>query len=499
LRRGIRAWKNTVDGSERNQKPVNPISLEQMIPESSSNPLQNIPDSVDSEVAEVAHVAKLAQEGGEEFISYMLARAFPLNGMDTPNTFRELQRMSPSTQKLWKDACKEELNHLRERGVIELTDLPNGFTPLDNRWVFLQKSDGRLRSRLVVKGFKQVEGIDYNEIFSPVVRYETIRVIFALSALEGWHMEALDVVAAFLYGDLKEELYMKQPEGFIIPGKERQVLRLRKALYGLKQASLSWWRALSKSLKKFGFKRIVSDAGIFVYREGKHRVIAVVYVDDILLLGSSRDLVLAKKREFMAKWECRDLPVAEFLSMRIQIDKVNRTVTIDQTSYCKKVLSKLFDKVADKDKRPARTPLPANYRPEPNSGEATPQLRRQYQSVIGSLLYLMIGTRPDIAYAVSKMAQYSANPSEDHLKNALHIGRYLIGTQDYALTYNGAENEGLIFFTDSDWGTDPFDRRSVSGYFAKLAGGAIFWVSHAQKTMALSSTDAEYMALSDTG
>jgi hypothetical protein len=167
LRRGIRAWKNTDDGSERNQKPVKPISLEQMIPESSSNPSQNIPDSVDPEVAEVAHVAKLAQEGGEEFISYMLARAFPLNSMDTPNTFRELQRMSPSTQKLWKDACKEELNHLRERGVIELTDLPNGFTPLDNRWVFLQKSDGRLRSRLVVKGFKQVEGIDYNEIFSP--------------------------------------------------------------------------------------------------------------------------------------------------------------------------------------------------------------------------------------------------------------------------------------------------------------------------------------------
>ena len=142
------------------------------------------------------------------------------------------------------------------------------------------------------------------------------------------------------------------------------------------------------------------------------------------------------------------------------------------------------------------TPLPTGYIPSKNeSGISTPELRSKYQTVIGSLLYLMLGTRPDISFAVTKLAQFSANPLQEHLDKALYICRYLVGTQDYRLTYNGTSKEGLIAVTDSDWASDNTTRRSQSGYFISLAGGLVTWTSRAQKTIALSSTEAEYMAL----
>src|SRR6202000_630673 len=144
-------------------------------------------------------------------------------------------------------------------------------------------------------------------------------------------------------------------------------------------------------------------------------------------------------------------------------------------------------------------PLPAGYMPEPVSPDTVidPELRSRYQMVIGSLLYLMLGTRPDIAFAVTKLAQFAARPSEEHLNKALYICRYLRGTSNYCLTYDGTSGEGLIACTDSDWASDQDGRRSQSGYFLKMAGGAISWTSRAQRTIALSSTEAEYMALSD--
>jgi len=149
--------------------------------------------------------------------------------------------------------------------------------------------------------------------------------------------------------------------------------------------------------------------------------------------------------------------------------------------------------------KPAATPLPAGYMPEASAQGAAidPELRSCYQTVIGSLLYLTLGTRPDIAFAVTKMAQFAASPNKEHLAKALYICRYLIGTKNYNITYDGSSGYGLIACTDSDWASDPSNRRSQTGFFLKLAGGAISWTSRAQKTIALSSTEAEYMALSD--
>ena len=146
-----------------------------------------------------------------------------------------------------------------------MVDLPKGHKAVKNRWVFDVKSDLRKKARLVAKGYSQVEGQDYNEIFSPVVRFETVRLMMALAAMEDMYMAGVDVRSAYLYGDLEEEIYMKQPEGYEVKGQERKVYRLNKAIYGLKQGALVWWKALDKSMKELGFTRTQSDAGIFVF------------------------------------------------------------------------------------------------------------------------------------------------------------------------------------------------------------------------------------------
>ena len=169
-------------------------------------------------------------------------------------------------------------------------------------------------------------------------------------------------------------------------------------------------------------------------------------------------------------------------------------VHIDQCAYLQTVLQRCGMQNA----KSATTPLPAGYVPSKNlDGVTDPELRSRFQTVIGSLLYLMLGTRPDIAFAVTKLAQFAANPLKEHLDKALYICRYLVGTQTYRLTYDGSSGEGISACTDSDWASDNTQLRSQSGYFVKLAGGLISWTSRAQKTIALSSTEAEYMALSD--
>lgn len=410
-------------------------------------------------------------------------------------SYKDIQKLSKEEQALWNKACADEYQALVLRKVFELVDRPTDKKAIRCRWVFDQKTDGRKKARLVAKGFSQIEGIDFEEIFSPVVRFETVRLAFALSALNNWHIEGLDVKSAFLYGELDEELYMEQPEGYKIVGQENKVFLLKKSIYGLRQAAFSWWKMLKQSMEELGFQSIKSDAGLFIQIQGDKYCLVIVYVDDALFIGPDKEYVQLMKQKFMKRWECRDLgdQVSEYL--RMQIRRKDSRIYLDQTKYLETVLKK-FNLL---NAKPAITPLPAGYIPTANQESVNPQLRQRYQQVIGSLLYIMIGTRPDIAYAVTKMAQYSANPSREHLNKALYICRYLAGTRHYALVYNGKSDVGLEAYTDSDWAADTDNRQSTTGFFYKLANGIISWKSHAQKTIALSSTEAEYMALSDCG
>jgi Reverse transcriptase (RNA-dependent DNA polymerase) len=245
-------------------------------------------------------------------------------------------------------------------------------------------------------------------------------------------------------------------------------------------------------MNELGFKCLVSDAGLFVCKDYKEIIIAIVYVDDAMFFGKNKAQVDLKKKLFMDKWKCHDLgEVKEFLCMRI-IQK-GKDIHLDQRNY----LDKVLERFSMTNAKSAPTPLPSNWVPQPNKGKASPELLRQYQSIIGLLLYLMIGTCPDIAFAVTRLAQFSANPFQEHFERAKYICQYLVGTRSYSLVFKHAPGKGLAAYTDSDWASDPITRRSITGYFFQLAGGPITWQSRAQTTVAHSSTEAEYMALSD--
>jgi len=171
------------------------------------------------------------KEGGNASIAYLLTQAVSSDNIRNWS-YRDILRLPKEEQLKWRHTCNDEIEAIKRRGIYEEVDLPIGHKALENRWVFDKKSDGRYKARLVIKGFSQIKGIDFDEIFSPVVRYETVHLILALSALEGWHITGLDVKNTFLYGELDEEIYMKRPEGYRIKGQEHCVWRLLKALYG---------------------------------------------------------------------------------------------------------------------------------------------------------------------------------------------------------------------------------------------------------------------------
>ena len=256
---------------------------------------------------------------------------------------------------------------------------------------------------------------------------------------------------------------MEQPEGFKIKGQEHKVMRLKCAIYGLKQAALAWWKALDESMATLGCTRLLSDSGLFVNKDKS--IVAIVYVDDVLFMGANKKSLLELKQRFMKMWECRDLGDAqEFLQMCIKWK--DGKIYLDQTAYLQKVLQRFSLQNA----KPIPTPLPEGYYPSINKSPVDPALCSKFQQVIGSLLYIMLGTHPDIAFAVTKLSQQAANPSEEHLTRALYICRYLIGTSDYALVYDGPSDGGLMAYADSDWASDPTNRKSTTGYMVKLAG-----------------------------
>ena len=257
---------------------------------------------------------------------------------------------------------------------------------------------------------------------------------------------------------------------------------------------MQWNKALHDSLLKMGFTRTFADPGVYIHFHDQDLIILVIYVDDALFIGSNRSYLRFKKQEFMKKWESRDLGEAkEYLGMRITRDRIKKTLKLDQISYADKVIKRF----KLNDAKIARTPLPSGYNPLPNTTQSTPHLRSRYQSVIGSLLYIMLGTRPDIAQAVIKMSQFSSNPLEEHLQKALYIVRYLAGTKNLCIKYNGASKAGFVAYSDTDWAGDHETRRSTSGYAIFLGNGIVSWLLRRQCKITLSSTEAEYVGMTE--
>ena len=417
-----------------------------------------------------------------------------------PECYDEAMQVEDSVK--WESAMKDEMDSLMSNQTWELAELPPGKKALHNKWIFRIKEehDGskRYKARLVVKGFQQKEGVDYTEIFSPVVKLTTIRLVLKIVAAENLHLEQLDVKTAFLHGDLEEEIYMKQPEGFIKAGKKNLVCRLKKSLYGLKQAPRQWYKKFDSFMCSRSFTRCQADHCCYIKKFDNSFIILLLYVDDMLVAGSDMQEIINLKRELSKQFAMKDLGSAkQILGMRIKRDTKSRTLVLSQAEYINKVLSRFNMQNA----KPVSTPLGVHFR---LSKEQSPKTEKErtymekvpYASAIGSLMYAMVCTRPDIAQAVGAVSRYMNNPGKVHWEAVKWILRYLRGTTEKALCFKGGDTT-LTGYVDADLAGNVDIRKSTTGYVYTLGGTAVSWVSQLQKIVALSTTEAEYVAVTE--
>ncbi|CAA7059133.1 unnamed protein product [Microthlaspi erraticum] len=404
----------------------------------------------------------------------------------------------------WFGAMGEEMDSFEENHTFDLVKLPKGKKALLNKWVYRIKHEDtsllpRYRARLVVKGYGQKKGVDFDEIFSPVVKMSSIRVVLGLAASLDLEVEQMDVKAAFLHGDLEEEIYMVQPEGFVKKGKEDLVCRLKKSLYGLKQAPRQWYKKFKSVMGEHGYKETTSDHCVFVQVFGDDDfIILLLYVDDMLIVGRNVSRIQELKKHLSQSFAMKDLgPAKQILGMRIVRDRGERLIHLSQEKYIEKVLRRFH---MDKSKV-VSTPLAAHFRLSSQQSPST-ELEKQdmarvpYASAVGSLMYAMVCTRPDLAHAVGVVSRFLSNPGRDHWTAVKWILRYLRGTSSLKLTFGGTKPL-LVSYTDSDMSGDVDSRKSTSGYLVTFAGGAVAWQSRLQKCVALSTTEAEFIAATE--
>ena len=397
----------------------------------------------------------------------------------------------------WQNAMEKELESLQTNDVWDLVELPEGRKAVGSKWVFKLKVDAdgsvvRHKARLVAQGFSQKFGLDYDETFCPVVRFESVRAAIALGVQNGLKLHQMDVTTAFLNGNLEEEVYMKQPEGFAIKGQEHLVCKLKRSIYGLKQSPRCWNSALDEKLKKMGFVQSASDPCLYVFSDGEMFIIAV-YVDDILLGGKSDGQMSDVKKALSKQFKMKDMgALHHFLGVKIVRDPRSGDIWIGQQAYSEAVLQKFGMEHA----KAVATPVDTSSRLVRATEKCDSVDQAQYQSAVGSLLYLSTRTRPDITYAVSNVARFCAKPTQQHWIAVKRILRYLKGTPNFGLLYSKKSLGDLcVGYSDADWAGDIDDRKSTSGYVFQIGGTAVSWRSKKQTCVALSTAEAEYMAL----
>ncbi|PSC68653.1 retrotransposon Ty1-copia subclass [Micractinium conductrix] len=335
---------------------------------------------------------------------------------------------------LWADAIVTA-NYLRNRSPLSGRDktpfeLFHGTKPIPAKWVYKIKRDSngnieRYKARLVVQGFRQREGIDYDEVFAPVSKYSTLRTVLSTAAAQDLDLHQLDIKTAFLNGTIDEEVYVSPPPGYTL-GKPTLCCKLNKALYGLKQAPRAWYQTLKAELAKLGFTASQADAGLFISTDPSKPAYLLTYVDDILIVTPKTTSSAAIKQKLMAAFEARDLGNATFfLGMDLIRDRTAKTIKLAQSRNIKDLLSKY----GMDDAKTASTPANASIKLT-KQGTPLDTQTHSYSALVGSLMYLSICTRPDIAQAVGALARHMANPTTDHWTAAKTVLRYLTGTPD---------------------------------------------------------------------
>jgi hypothetical protein len=410
-----------------------------------------------------------------------------------PKNFREAMKREDSDE--WLKAMKVENENLKNNETWEEVKpwrIPKDALVVDSGWVFKKKVDneGNIlhKARLVARGYTQVPGVHFEETSSPVARYETVRLLISFAAMKGLVVDQVDVVSAFLNGDLAEEIFLKLPKG--INTENSGVVKLKKSLYGLKQSGRNWYNKFSKTFLQMGFKQTAVDPCLFVKEEENDLLIVLIYVDDGLIVGP-REKVDKIKQILFNKFKMKDLGEAKkFLSL--EIENKENCVTVCQQLF----LEKVVEKFGMKDSKIRRTPLNAGTKDLPaKMKEDLFENVNLYQQAVGSLLYLSNGSRPDIAFAVGLLSRKLIEPTKNDWANVKAVISYLNHTKEMKLVYN-RKFEKLEGFCDASF-ADCLDSKSTSGYIFKFCGGAVSWKSTKQKIVAASTMEAELVSCFD--
>jgi len=396
----------------------------------------------------------------------------------------------------WIQAMKDGIKSIAQNQTWQLVKLPPGRKAIGVRWVLTVKRDAKgaiikHKARLVAKGYSQQFGFDFDETYAPVVRIEHVRILFALAAFFNLPIIHLDAKNAFLHGDSDFAIYIKQPPGFENSAYSEYVLLLLKSLYGLKQASRIWYLALYDAIINLVFESSNFDPCIFISQ--RWNLLLAVYVDDILVMGPQvkcDEFANQLSRQFRITNQGH---VSSFLG--INVERRDGMILLNQIGY----INRMAQRFQLESCNPTATPLDHSLplqKADFNSKRADGTL---YKELTGSLNHLAICTRPDTSLAVSKISQFNQDPTVTHNNAAQRTLKYAISTKHYSIKYGGINKPLRIEgYADADWGSNLVDRKSTTGYIFMMNGGPISWTSRKQSTVALSTMEAEYMALSDS-
>lgn len=416
--------------------------------------------------------------------------------LDEPRTWKQVLR-SPDKHR-WLKAADEELSSLIGMETWKLVPRPARRKVIKSKWVFKIKRDAnncaiKLKARLVAMGYSQEKGIDYNEVFAPTTRLETLRLVLTLMASRKWKGRQVDFKAAFLNGRLDEVIYMEQPQGYEDAQHPDHVCELMRSLYGLKQSPRMWNKELHDALISLSLVQSQFDPTLyFKIKDGKLIGAISIHVDDLAIVGEDAfvdDVSLQLSQRFTVS---ADHDLHHFLSLRITRDIPGRLVFLSQTHY----IDQLQETFKMKDCLPVKTPTDINFKDLRAKTQAEDPSPGPYPQLIGSLLWVAQCTRADVSFAVSRLSQFLRDPSAAHWKAALRVLQYLISTKHLRLRLGG--NLECSGYSDADWAEDRQDRKSTSAYTYRLGLGPVSWKSKKQSTVSLSSTESEYKALSDS-
>lgn len=412
---------------------------------------------------------------------------------DIPNSYSEIE--NSTNRDKWLEAVKSELDSMEKNKVWNIVKKPDNKKLLKSRWVFVIKTDAngspvRFKARLVAKGFLQKFGVDYEETYSPVAKLSTLRTVLAVGVRRGYTFYQLDVKTAFLHGELKEDIYLEVPEGMNTnPGMS---LKLVKSLYGLKQSPRCWNQKVNMVLEGLGFKRSQHDYCLYTKNNNGNVMLLLLYVDDVLIAGNDLNDIERVKKKLSSVFDMSDCGELQYyLGMKIEYNKQMGCMYLSQEASIVKIL----EKFGMTDCNTIDTPMEKGLQLPRTEEESS---KHPYRELLGSLMYLMLCVRPDICYAVGYMGRYQENFAEIHWSALKRILRYLKGTKSLKLKFDNAceDKDVLVGFVDADWASNTDDRKSTSGYIYYVYGCPVSWSSKKQTTVATSSSEAEYVALS---